>query len=207
MTLEIRSVNTRTTTLSALEQAAKISDINPNHGSSWISSYESVEVAIKSDHETKESIGTSEKFSAEQKLLLNKASLNDEIIISVTYLPKNALNNATRNLRYSYTIVPDQQAVFPGGQEALYAYLNEKIVGPTSNPDTEGVDLAIISFSVNDAGHITDASIQHPSNNKDFDQALLGTIKDMPQWQAAVDASGVKVTQTFQLSIGYLVGC
>ena len=208
MNLEIRGVNTRTTTLSTLEQASSISDINPDHGSSWISSYESVEVGIQSSSEIKKIVGASEEFSTAQKLLFGEASINDEVVINITYIPKNALSkSSTRSLRYSYTIVPDQEAEFPGGDKALYTFLNEKIARPILTNDKEEVDLTIVSFSINESGEVMEASIQQPSNNRDFDQALLGTIKSMPQWQAAMDASGTKVVQSFQLSIGYLVGC
>jgi TonB family protein len=68
---------------------------------------------------------------------------------------------------------------FPGGEEAMFKYLKERIPYPESKENPEG--LAVISFLVTKTGEIKEILILK-STEPAFDSAVVKAVNEMPKW-------------------------
>jgi len=81
---------------------------------------------------------------------------------------------------------PDEMAVFPGGQEALFTFIGENLKYPTEAKEAGLSGRAMVGFKISEAGEITDV---HIKNEADVDPTLydaaLSVIRQMPNWEPA----------------------
>ena len=105
------------------------------------------------------------------------------------------------------TIVPEQQATYSEGKNALLAYLmtnsKQAINELTSNDYKPGK----MYFTITKEGRLENVKVHSSSGYSDIDALLEKLLKDAPgSWQPATDGEGNKVAQELVLSFGNM-GC
>jgi len=71
---------------------------------------------------------------------------------------------------------------FPGGQEALNAYLQNNLKYPRRAAESEAEGTVYIKFVVDEKGRVKDAEVMR-GIQKDLDREALKTVKSMPDWE------------------------
>ena len=72
---------------------------------------------------------------------------------------------------------------FPGGQEALFAYLAQNVKYPVVAIENNIQGRVIVQFAVAKDGKIEDAEVVRSGGDPSLDKEALRVIKAMPKWQ------------------------
>ncbi len=197
---DIRNSNAKPITQATLIRAQTLKDINPGYPSSWIadSDYISTNISIESSGDIKSSEGFNEQITTEQKTLLQKADIGTDIRVTVSYMS----GSMTKEMNFSMTVSPTQEASYSGGKEALLDYINENAISHIAAHqllDKNGVE---ISFEINKDGQAVIKELRRSSSDKATDQLLLQVIEQMPRWSPALDSDGNPVKQQFTFVVG-----
>ncbi len=191
-----------------LADAQTLMDLNPHYQASWIKEYFSVEITASLKGVQKQEVGKNEMLTPEQKELILRADAGTDITVNVRYLPNNNLkHNDPKELPFSFSIEPDIDATYPGGQEQLRKYLKASAVDKIPDGTFEGYDLAAVKFTIDANGVVTDVQLFWPSKNEVVDELLLATVRTMPQWRPAAFSNGTKVKQEFVFTAGNMDNC
>lgn len=111
-------------------------------------------------------------------------------------------------IHYDVTVVPEVEAEYMTGTKELTEYLKKNAIDKISEATAKLLQPTIVSFTVNEDGKITDATVSKSSGDAATDKLLLKTINKMPNWKPAETTDGTKVKQTFEFSVnGNSKGC
>lgn len=191
-----------------LKAALSLKDLNSRYPSSWIRTYNSVEITTTHQGELKTSIGTDDTLTPEQFENLLSSDQGVEVNVKVSYIPENSLkDNPAKELEFNFLVNPDIDANFPGGENQLKSYLEEQAIKNIPISVFSGYDLAVLKFTVNESGEITEAQVFASSKDDHTDKILLETICNMPSWEPASYSTGLNVQQDFAFLIGNMEGC
>lgn len=191
-----------------LQKAQTLVDLNRHYKPSWVRTYLSVEVTTTYQGKIQKAINKSDTLSREQKNIMEMADPGSEISFKIKYIPENTLkNNESKELDFRFTVDPEQEASYPGGQQQLRKYLQEKAIAKIPDGRFQDFDLATIKFTVNEDGEISNAHIFWPFKDEKVDQVLLDAIRTMPCWTPAEYNNGLKVKQEFALLVGNMQNC
>lgn len=190
-----------------LEKAQSLNDIIPDYPVNWINSYVSVEVLVNGHGKTLKGLGSNALLNPEQKQVLCKAGLADDVEINVNYNTHNTVTRAPERggMHTVFTVVPEVEAEFEGGNLGLNSYLRLHGLQKISKLMPVGFNLSIW-FTVNEQGNIENARLSKSSGNKKMDKLLLDVINQMPKWEPAKNAQGVPVKQEFEFTLGNMAG-
>jgi hypothetical protein len=154
-------------------------------------------------------VGQSATFSNAQLALLHNLTYSTNFRIT-------ALNTRTKletgdvqsdSLIYYITVVPEKQANYQGGPEAIIEYMKKGIKASTSIIEMDKLQSAKFFFTVNQDGSISNVKLVDTSGYPDIDEKLLRLVMEMPnRWTPAENEAGEKVAQEFVFSFG-LEGC
>lgn len=98
----------------------------------------------------------------------------------------------------------DRAAEYPGGMEALAAYLGKAVTYP-AGARADGVEGTVyVAFTVQADGRVTDASLKRGVRS-DLDQEALRVVSAMPAWTPAVK-DGKPVASQMTLPINFKLG-
>lgn len=186
-----------------LIKARTLGEIIPYYPSSWIESYNSVEITVKSNNKTLSANSTGDVLTEDQVKLIGLLEFGDEININIGYQFKNSVTEQSEksNMHYSATVIPEKEAGYSDGYEQLAHYIKQNAIDKISADDTKVLQLAVVRFTVDESGKITGSRIEKTSGNEDVDQLLLEVISEMPDWEPAADSQGKKVSQEFELIV------
>lgn len=188
--------------------ANTFSDLIAGYPASWITDYLASEIILTTNNTVKKAKGTNDTLTTKQKDMLSKAELGTDIIIDVAYRYKNSITGQMdlRTMHYTATVVPQIEAEYTGGSEAMKEYLIENAVSLISDTLFKTMKQVVIRFTVKETGVIADVQLSAASGDEATDKLLLEAISKMPAWRPAVDLKGIKVEQHFEFSLGN-VGC
>lgn len=191
-----------------LRQASTLKDIRANYPSSWITEYTAVDIKCIQNGVTTQASGMNDTLSHAQRQLLISAEIGADLLFEIFHLYRNPVtgNTELREVQFSYSIIPQSEAVFYGGEEALNAFLKEKAIQKIPKATGQTFDQAIISFTVNEKGSVHAITVEKSSGDSKVDKVLVNALNKMPNWKPAENEEGVKVKQTFQFTVGY-PGC
>ncbi len=195
-----------------LTEAQSIADLNKYYKPSWVKEYRSVEISTSHNGSIKKIVSTDGSLNAEQRENMLMADAGSDITVLVQYIPENNLkHNDLQKIDFTFTVDPDKDATYPGGQEQLMAYLNEQAIAKIAEGTFEGYDLTAVKFTIEEDGGISNAHIFDPVMQADKDEAteklLLETICNMDNWEPAEYANGQKVKQEYVLTVGNMSNC
>ena len=93
----------------------------------------------------------------------------------------------------------EQEAQFPGGEDALFRYLSEHIKYPNAAREGGIEGRVILSFVVRSDGNITDVKVSR-GIGYGCDEEATRVVKGMPNWKAGKQ-NGKQVSSTFSLPV------
>jgi TonB family protein len=205
---EVRGKYLRTVTKDVLEHSNLLSDIIAGYPVNWVKEYVSVDVLTEKDGKTEIAKGENQVLNTEQKSILNKADLESEVHINVRYLSINSVTERKENneMVVKMTVVPDIQAEFEGGYENLKKYLKDNLIDRIIENTPPEFQKGKVVFKIDPNGKLVDAEILESSGDTNMDNFLLEVFRNMPNWKPAQNATGEKVKQRFEFSMG-IRGC
>ncbi|MEP2935804.1 MAG: hypothetical protein ABJM06_14675 [Gilvibacter sp.] len=105
------------------------------------------------------------------------------------------------------TIVPEQQATYSDGKNALIAYLMTNSKQAIDELSSNDYKPGKMYFTITKEGRLENVKTQSGSGYSDIDALLEKLLKDAPgSWQPATDSEGNKVAQELVFSFGNM-GC
>ncbi|MEY8849000.1 energy transducer TonB [Psychroserpens sp. XS_ASV72] len=159
---------------------------------------------------TEESIfGSTMSFNEAQKAFLKTAGFSTNFAFRVDYEEKNP---ETGKLQHNYrsphmTIVPETQAKYAEGDEALLSYLKQNSLHLTANTSKHDLKAAKLFFTVSKNGTIKNVRLDSTSGYADIDQTMMKLIESTPgKWIPAKNSNNENVDQELVISYGIL-GC
>lgn len=193
-----------------LSNATTLSDMMPYYPAAWIESYSSVEVSTVRNGTTMSAPGDNDILNEYQKDLLRTADLGSDVSINIIYKTDNSATREPMSsiIHYDVTVVPEVEAEYMTGTKELTEYLKKNAIDKISEATAKLLQPTIVSFTVNEDGKITDATVSKSSGDAATDKLLLKTINKMPNWKPAETTDGTKVKQAFEFSVnGNSKGC
>lgn len=191
-----------------LNEAHTLIDLNMRYQSSWIREYISVEIFASYKGSIRKAMSKNDTLSQEQKDIMNMADVGTGLSIKVQYMPENTLmHNDTKEITFTFTVNPESDAKYSGGQQQLKKYLKDNAIDKIPNDSFKEYDLAAVKFTIDEEGQIIDAHVFGTSKDEKIDELLLETICNMPDWKPAEYSNGTKVKQEFVLTVGNMENC
>lgn len=192
-----------------LKEASSLVDLNRYYKSSWVKEYISVEFLATYRGTISKMVSKNDVLGQAQKDFINRAEADTEISVRVRYLPDNNLkHNEPKEEHFSFKVDPDREASYVGGPQQLNQYLQEKVLDKIPEGSLKQYELAAVQFTVSEEGEIIDPHmVPWTSENEKVNSILLKAVRDMPCWEPAEFANGLKVKQDFVLMVGDKESC
>jgi len=194
-----------------LHNAKTIIDILPEKATKSIASYYYSRVSIlEGNTETDQSdIGNSEVLTDGQIKVLQSADYSTNIYIRSDYKVENEAIGSFENdyLTYFITIIPEKEAEYTSGYDALIKYLRVQSKDKTQVITKDQLKPGKVNFTVTKDGTVAKVKLTSTSGYTSVDIALVELINNMPEkWNPAMNSKGEKVDQEFVFFFG-LEGC
>ena len=203
-----------TMTKEELKKVKSILDILHEDGTYTREAYRNVTVSILHndkdvrDIETSE-MGQSELLNAAQLKLLNSSDYSTNLRITALSIRTNTKTGVVEDdsLVLYLTIIPEKEAEFTGGFNALTDYLKESSKEKVGIIEEAQLQPGKVFFTVTKKGTIENIKVVSTSGYSSVDKELVKVIAKMPEkWNPAVNSKGEKVDQEFVFFFG-LEGC
>ena len=196
-----------------LDTIRSFNDIIGQEHAERIIEYKSVTVYLMQDGKktnTKES-GTTAIFNAKQLKMLQDFDYSTNLIIWADYQGKHVETGEIEDASWTpyLTIVPEKQAVYQDGKEALMTFLKEtgKAAVAKANVDAIKLQPAKLFFTVTKNGSVEKVKLDRSSNYPEIDNFMIELIQKTPRnWIPAENSNDEKVDQELVISFG-LIGC
>lgn len=200
-----------TTTKSQLLKAETIWDILPMNNRQYGEEYGLVSISpVTFDEETRNieynepgfSIkGEDIRLTEQQKTFLASVEYSDNIYFRGDFGTSEAIGN--HYMQYFVTVVPEQEAEFMMGDEALIRYLKNNIGPETTHLTKDKVKPAKVHFTINPQGILENVYLGYTSGFEEVDELLVKVVKQMPgAWLPARNADGEAVPQELVFYFG-----
>ena len=199
-----------TMTKEELKEVKSLLDILKEDGTYTREAYRNVTISIL--HNDKD-VRDIDRFEMGQSEILNTAQL--ELLHSIDYstnLRITALNIRTNtktgvvrddSLVLYMTIIPEKEAEFAGGYDALIKYLKESSKEKTTIIREDKLQPGKVHFTVTKKGSISNVKLIDTSGYPSVDEELIKIITNMPEkWESAENSKGEKVNQEFVFFFG-----
>lgn len=203
-----------TMTKEDLKKVKSLLDIIQEDGTFTREAYRNVTISVL--HNDKD-VRDIKRFEMGQSEVLNAAQL--ELLHSVDYstnLRITALSKKTitktgvvkdDSLIIYMTIIPEKEAEFAGGYDALVEYLKESSKEKTAIIREDKLQPAKVNFTITKEGTIANVKLNSTSGYPSVDETLVELIINMPvKWDAATNSKGEKVDQELVFFFG-VEGC
>ena len=176
-----------------------------------IISYKSLSViVIENDKQTDNKVtGDSSVLSPAQLELLQSSDYSTNLLIKADYTEKSFHTGAIEESTWTpyITVVPEKQAAYAWGNEALIYFLEKHSQDVTANLAKDQLQSGILYFTVSKEGAVLNAKIMSSSGFPNVDEKVKELIFKLPgNWQPAETIHGDKVDQTLVISFGRM-GC
>jgi hypothetical protein len=200
-----------TMTKEELDKVRSMSDFLSLEEQQSIVSFKSVKVSFL-DHDYKSIIseaGQGDAFNAAQIKLLQSAPYSTNILLRAEYQQKNWVTGV---LEESYTtphitVVPEKEAKYVEGEEALISYLKDNSKEKTADVIQANLQPGKVSFTVTSKGEISNVELLSTSGYSEIDKTMIQLINNTPgKWEPAENSHGEKVDQELVFSFG-TIGC
>ena len=194
-----------------LDAMSSFNDIIGEEHAERIIDYKSVSVIVIVNDEKSEihETGYSDQFNDAQLALLKSSKYSTNLLFSADLKEKNAETGVLEDTRWTpyLTIVPEKQAEYSEGKEALMKYLKENSEDARAHVIPEKLQPAKLYFTVTKNGTIAHVRLDRSSNYLVVDKRMIDLITNLPgKWEPAENLKGEKVDQELVISFG-LMGC
>lgn len=193
---------------STLNTANTLTDLFERYPADWMEKYLSVEITVSCNGEILKATGTSHELNEEQKRIIQLADYGSELTMDIKYIANNNLKRKIpREVDYTFSIIPAEQASIDGKEENLKTYLEEYTVNEIKKTDAQIKEWTTLYFSVNEKGDVVDVEFLKSSSDEKADKIILDAFSNMPKWSPATTKNGEAVRQDFKFYIGDLNLC
>lgn len=208
------NVDTRfmmTITKQDLHELTSISGFLPENERQSIQSYDSVRVTVLDDtrHTDLSIAGDTDILNAEQVEFLRSVDYSTNLYVRADFQMKDETSGQSYS-NYStphITVVPEKQAVYVEGKDALLKFLKDNSVHQTIIAQKGNLLAGKIYFTVGKYGMISNVHLASSSGFPSIDLHMIGLITRAPgNWEPAENEMGELVDQTLVYSFG-IVGC
>lgn len=170
-----------------LSDARSLSDVMPQYNPESMMKHIAWEISATCNGEKTTIPGTGDMLNDGQKKILNSADPGTEIFVNFTY--------KYTKIQYYTFVVPDMEAEYPGGTNALWNKLSESIFAKF--PDKKL--FPVLTFIIDEEGQTSDIKLIESSSDPAVDKLLVDALSNMPKWKPAQNSKGIKVKQEFKL--------
>ena len=150
-------------------------------------------------------MGQSEMFNTAQRELLNAVDYSTNLRITALSKRTNIKTGVVEDdssVVY-LTIIPEKEAEFEGGNDALIQYLKKSSKDKTAIIREDQLQPGKVFFTVTKKGTIKHIKIIDTSGYASIDKELVKIISNMPKkWTPAENSKGEKVDQEFVFFFG-----
>ncbi|NNL31707.1 MAG: energy transducer TonB [Flavobacteriaceae bacterium] len=201
-----------TMTKSDIDNLRAFGDIIGEEHSNRIVSYDILKVSLFENDEATNTIEikNTDEFNPAQLELLQSLGYSANLLIWAEYqIYANVTSGELKEEHWTpyITIVPEKQAEYTDGKEALMIFLRESSKESRRDVDPNDFRPAKLYFTVTKNGTIENVSLDRSSNFPEVDAKMIELISKTPgQWIPAENSKGEKVDQEFVVSFG-LLGC
>lgn len=193
-----------TITKTDLQKATSILDIIPEEATDWRTlSFHSILVGVLLDGDELVAKGDQTTMNDGQLALLQTADYSTNFYIKAHCTTKHPRTGRTEDYVYYMTIIPEKEATYRGGEEALIAHLKARSQAVTATIKEQQLEAGQFQFTVTKAGTVANVKLAATSGYPFVDQALIEILTTLPQkWHPAENAVGEKVDQDLVFFFG-----
>ncbi len=205
----VRGKYVHSVTPAVLKSAYSLDDIISEYPSKLIAEHLSVEIFSNSRGIDLKAVGKDVRFDKTQKDLLQSLQLGDEININVKFRSENPVTHKMEEglMNYVLTIIPEQEAEYPGGYDELMHYLRETGANEITKEKIEQIKPCLLHFTVGETGEVDKVELRETSGMQEVDEILLRLARNMSPWIPAKRANGSAASQKFELHVLGMDGC
>lgn len=167
-------------------------------------------IIVENETQTGQRIsGKSHLLTPNQLDFINSMDYSSSFLLEAVFSTKDPrVESKGENIyRPHMTVVPEKQAVYEGGKNAVLEYLrvnNEKNI---YNLDESELRPAMLYFTVTKDGEVENVRLDRTSGYSEIDNAMLYLANHFPgEWLPAEDGLGEKIDQELVIFFG-MVGC
>lgn len=174
-----------------------------------MSAFRDMKITVYRNEKEQSAKSTSGDFTSSQMKLLAAApySTNFSVEANCTFQNPYSGKAESYNFVYYMTIVPEKEAAYSAGSQALINYLKMNsaydIIGVAKKQLSSGK----VHFVVSKNGEINQVRLESSSGYEKIDARMIELITNLPgEWTPATNAAGEKVDQELVFSFGTM-GC
>ena len=194
-----------TLTKEKAHSATLVVDILPDHSMRSAESFRDIQVSVLYEDAEPFALGDDEALNASQIMLLQSTEYASNILVKGDFKKKHADTDELYSSYFAYymTIVPEHEAEYAGGQEALIAYLKEGSKEATAIIQKDKPKSGTVAFTVTKRGAIEHVTLNSTPGYELVDKVLVELVENMPKnWTPATNAKGENVDQEFVFFFG-----
>lgn len=188
-----------------LKEAVTLLDLNERYKSAWMKDYISVEILTSYKGVVRKAVSNNDTLSKTQKDYMISADVGTDISVKATYIPVDV--NEIKEYKFTFTIHPENEAKYMAGQQELKKYLKAAAIDKITDSCLKQYQLAAVKFTISEEGQVINPHISSKSENEKTDILLLEAIRQMPDWEPATYANGIKAKQEFVFTVGDMESC
>lgn len=194
-----------------LNEARSLADFMPLEEYSAIKSFDSVSVILLDYNYkfVKVATGKGGNFNQEQLSLLASLPYSADLLIRADYQHTGPY---TGKVEHSYTtphltIVPEKQAEFQYGKQALIDYIKNNTEHYESKVNPADLQPGKVRFTISTSGKVKDVFLEATSGYESLDKAVMNLLSKIDgNWKAAKNSKGEEVEQQLVFAFG-IIGC
>jgi len=203
-----------TITKENLCRATSAVDIVPKEAEWSKISFLSMTIAVLQDGDEIRVSGDDEVLNPAQTTLLQSIDYSTNFYLKARGKTKNGGPDGMQEfdqeeyaLAYYITVVPEKEAAYTAGKDALISYLRENSKAATAIIRKDQLQPGRVLFTVTKEGTIADVTLESTSGYPSVDQTLVELLATLPgKWEPATNAKGENVDQELVFFFG-LQGC
>ncbi|WP_405569548.1 hypothetical protein [Winogradskyella sp. Asnod2-B02-A] len=164
-------------------------------------------VVIKNNQQSElQAFGTTDLLTDAQMKLLRSMDYFNHFTIRTEFRGKNMETGIVEDKFFGphITVVPDTQATYVDGKEALLQYLKENSLADMNVIKDDKINAIKISFIISKQGDVIE--VKHDAMSTGYtsiDEKFMELIKNIPgKWTPAENAKGEKMEQEFVFTFG-----
>jgi hypothetical protein len=198
-------------TKQSLVEASSVSDfIDQNEISRMDGVRSTALIMLENDIQTdNKTSGESESLTAEQMEMIKSFEYSTSFLLRVVFRTEDSQAELKgENIYYPHmTVIPEKQAAYSGGKDAVLEYLRANNEKNTYNLDEKKLQPAKLYFTVTKEGKVSGVRLDKTCGYSDIDKAMLELMTNLPgEWFPAENEKAEKVDQELVISFG-IVGC
>jgi hypothetical protein len=190
-----------------LLNARSVLDIFPKKATQSITTFKTSEIAIVDGNGKDEVLeyGESGVLNEAQLALIKDIEYSTNFFLRAYYerIDEYSGRPFNEHIIYYMTVVPENEAMYAEGQEALISYLKTQSIEATRVIDYDKLEPGRVNFTVTREGNITGVKLNSTSGYPSVDEKLVEIVTNMPgKWHPATNAEGEKVDQELVFFFG-----